>query len=347
MAIPYGITFHPKWWSKNAGIDFSQPFFDDAAYRIDCDVKMRRCLYEHFGEYGIGEKDPQPRPLLGTDLLAAGYLYSQILGCQVVYSPDDSPQVLSMNLSAKQAAELKAPSLDDNPFWQAQQKQIDWLLEKYGRVETYINLQGIQNIAIDVMNQTLFTAYYTDKAAVHTLLGEIYKLSRDIGRRFKALSSDISGGVTAIIRQVLPECYLTSNCTVELVSNKIYEEFLLEYDQKLADDFGCFGVHHCGKSMQHVTEGYSKIQGLAFAEVGAGSKLEHVRRSLPGIPLNARYSPVKIINETPDEIAENVKALYAAGTVQDTGLLSISCVGMGDNVPEENIRAFLAACKAL
>ena len=59
--IPYDITFHPTWWHENAGIDFSQPFFDDYRVRMESDVKMRRTLYEHFGAYGIGEKDPQPR----------------------------------------------------------------------------------------------------------------------------------------------------------------------------------------------------------------------------------------------------------------------------------------------
>ena len=92
--IPYDITFHPSWWHKNAGIDFSQPFFDDYKYRMDCDVKMRRALYDHFGAYGIGEKNPQPRPLIGTDLLAAGYLYSELMGCGIVYQPDNSPQVI-------------------------------------------------------------------------------------------------------------------------------------------------------------------------------------------------------------------------------------------------------------
>ena len=33
--IKYDITFHPSWWHQNAGIDFSQPFFDDPEYRMD------------------------------------------------------------------------------------------------------------------------------------------------------------------------------------------------------------------------------------------------------------------------------------------------------------------------
>lgn len=348
MGIRYGITFHPKWWHKNAGIDFSQPYFDDPAYRMDCDVRMRRCLYERFGDLGIGEKAPAPRPLLGTDLLAAGYLHSEILGCKIIYEPDNSPQVISMGLDAEGIAEIKAPELDKSPVWARTQRQIDWLLEKYGRVETNVNLMGIQNIAMDLMGQDLFLAYYTDEDAVRGLLNEIYLLTRDIGKRFRSLSRDNSGGVTAIVREVMPECYLTSNCSVEMISNELYEDFLLAYDQKLANDFGCFGVHHCGKTMEHVAEGYSKIKGLRFAEVGAGSDLAAVRRVFPALALNARYSPAKLMNESEDEIFENVKALYERGRdPAGRDILSISCVGIDDNVSDENIRAFLKACRGL
>lgn len=57
--MQYDITFHPSWWHKNVGICFSQEFFDDPGYRMECDIKMRKALYERFGAYGIGEKDPR------------------------------------------------------------------------------------------------------------------------------------------------------------------------------------------------------------------------------------------------------------------------------------------------
>ena len=49
-------------------------------------------------------------------------------------------------------------------------------------------------------------------------------------------------------------------------SNEIYEKFLLKYDQELADVFQHFAVHHCGKTMEHVVDGYSKLKGLEFAD---------------------------------------------------------------------------------
>lgn len=345
--MKYDVTFHPSWWHKNVGIDFTQDFFDDPEYRMDCDVKMRRALYDHFGAYGLGEKDPQKRPLLGTDLLAAGYLHSQIMGCDIIYQADNSPQVVCKKIDAEEITGIHAPKLEESPVWQATQKQIDYLLEKYGRVEPYVNLMGIQNIALDLLGEDIFMAYYDEEEEVSRLLGEITDLSIEIGQRFRRLSDDISGGVTAIVRQTVPECYLTSNCSVEMVSNAQYEEFLLQWDQKLADAFGSFGIHHCGQSMEHVVEGYAKVRGLTFAEVGAGSDIAAVRAALPDIHLNARVSPVSLMTMDDRQIEELVRSLYENGKAADGEKLSISCVGIDKDVTDERICAFLKACAAL
>ncbi len=340
--IPYGITFHPSWWHKYAGVDFSQPFFDDWAYRMDCDVRMRRTLWEHFGKYGIGEKDPAPRPLLGTDLLAAGYLYSEMMGCGVLYQSDNSPQVICAEMDIDQIQKLEVPDLDRSPVWARMQRQIDALLDKYGRVEPFVNMQGIQNIALDLMGQEVFTSYYTDPDEITELLGKITDLTIAAGRRFYALSRDISGGVTGIVRDVMPECYLTSNCSVEMTSNACYEEFLLPHDVRLAKEFPNFGIHHCGKSMEHVAAGYAKVPNVTFGEVGAGSDIAYVRAHLPW-HLNLRYSAVTLQTQTPEEIREKVAEMLRLGRAEE-GKISISCVGMDVNTPEENILAFLDAC---
>ena len=149
--MKYDITFHPSWWHKNEGICFTQEFFDDPEYRMDCDVRMRKALYERFGAYGIGEKNPKKRPLLGTDLLAAGYLHSELMGCPIVYQEDNSPQVVCKNLDEEEIEEIAVPDLGTSEVWVRTRKQIAYLLEKYGRVETYVNLMGIQNIAMDRM----------------------------------------------------------------------------------------------------------------------------------------------------------------------------------------------------
>lgn len=337
------ITFHPSWWHKYAKIDFTQEFFDEPEYRMECDIRMRKTLYEHFGAFGIGEKEPKKRPILGTDLLAAGYLHSELMGCKIIYEKDNSPQVICRNLDEDTIEQVEVPNLDESPVWQRTEKQIDYLLEHYGYVEPCVNLMGIQNVAMDLMGQELLMAYYSAPEEADELLSKVTKLSMEVGKRFKALSKDISGGVTAIIRQTVPEAYLTSNCTVEMISNELYESFLLKYDQMLADALGAFGVHHCGGTMEHVVEGYSKIKGLAFAEVGAGSDMKAVRAGLPGVFINARYSPVRLAGASREEIFEEVQALVQDGR-DEAERVSVSCAGIDKDVPDEQIGWFLEAC---
>lgn len=339
--MKYGITFHPGWWHKYAGIDFSRDFFENAEYRLDCDVKMRKTLYDVFGKYGIGEKHPEKRPILGSDLIAAGYLYSELAGCRVVYSDDDSPQVICLGLSEDDLSSYKIGDFTAHPLYKNMTEQAEYLRSAYGRVIPCVNLMGIQNIALDLMGQELFMAYYSVPDETNALLSAITDMSIKIGKYFKNLSQSVSGGVTAIVDQVMPECYLTSNCSVEMLSNDLYEEFLLKYDQKLADTFSCFGVHHCGQTMEHVAEGYAKLKNLAFAEVGAGSDVAFVRKTLPNVFFNARYSPVTIKNESRDEIFAKVRSLKLSGGIKT----SISCVGIDAQAPIENIADFLEACE--
>ncbi|WP_394918370.1 uroporphyrinogen decarboxylase family protein [uncultured Robinsoniella sp.] len=344
--MKYDITFHPSWWHAHAGIAFTREFFDDPQYRMECDIKMRRALYDHFGAYGLGEKAPLMRPLIGTDLLAAGYLYSELMGCEVKYQADNSPQIICRDLDEDEIGEIYAPELETSEVWQRTQRQIDYLLDHFGYVESYINLQGIQNISMDLMGQEAMVVFYTAPEEAEHLLHEITKLSISVGKRLKGLSDDISGGVTAIVRKVRPNIYLTSNCSVEMISNDLYEKFLLPCDQNLAKAFGSFGVHHCGATMEHVVDGYRKIPGLEFAEVGAFSDLALVRSRLPGVFLNARYSPARLLEASEAEITREVQELAAVGQ-ENGGLISVSCVGIDKNVSDDRIKCFLKACKEI
>lgn len=342
----FDVTFHPSWWHDRAGVEFNQEFFDEPGYRMDCDVRMRRTLWEMFGDFGLGEKRPERRPILGTDLLAAGYLESELFGCEIRYAPDDSPQVLCMDLDEEEIADVTAPDLDASPVWARTQRQIDELLSEFGHVLPCVNLQGIQNVAMDLMGENVMTAYYTAPEEISRLLSEITDLAVEVGHRFRAFSPEISAGVAAIVRKTDPDVYLTSNCSVEMISQDLYERFLLPWDLRLAGAFPRLGIHHCGRSMEHVVNGYAKVPGLEFAEVGAFSDVAAVRAALPGVWLNARYSPVRLRDASRSEMEREVAQLACAG--REAGdRLSVSCVGIDRSVSPEKVRDFLAACRAV
>ncbi len=342
--LRYNICFHPGWWHKTCGTDFSRRFWEDSAYRMDADREMRRVLYQKFGEYGLGEKDLAPRPLVGSDLTACGFIFSEMLGCEVIYDPANAPQVICAGLDDDAAFGLTAPDFDKSEVWQRQERQLKALADEYGYVECHLNLMGVQNIALDLRGQELLMDYYDEDSPAQHLLDVAYRTMAEGCRRLKRYSRHISGGVTNIVGSVCPDVLVTSNCTVELVSLKIYEDNLLKFDCLLADEFAPFGIHHCGRTMEHVAAGYARVPNLRFAEVGAFSDLKKVSEILPGhVLLNARYSPVRLSQASLSEIKSEVERLAA----QVPGRrLSISCVGIDANTPEDNILSFLDACRA-
>jgi uroporphyrinogen-III decarboxylase len=343
MSIPVDVTFHASWWHKHAGIDFSQEFFDEPDYRIECDLKMRKTLYEKFGHLGLGEKDPKPRPIMGSDLLASGYLYSAIMGCNIRFFANTPPEVICANLSDEEIEALEELDISKNKVWQDTIRQFEYLKNKYGYVESHINLQGIQNIAMDLRGSELFIDYMANPALANKLINRCTDLTLQIGKYIASNSKVLSHGVTAITSKTMPNAYVTSNCTVEMVSQKTYEKFLLEPDIKLAKYFKPFGIHHCGQSMEHVIEGYAKVENLVFAEVGAGSDIARVRQTLPQTWLNLRYSPVKIMTASDHEIATDIEAMSkSAGK-----LYSMSCVGIDSETEDQRVETFITCVKNL
>ena len=344
MSQHVDVTFHPSWWNRYAGIEFDEKFFYDAQYRMEADIVMRRTLYELFGEYGLGEKDPKARPVLFSDLIACGFLYSQLLGCEVVYAKDNAPAVLPANFTEEQVKTFTLPNLDHHPLWQKVQKQIDLFMEQFGYVESAVNLMGIQNIAMDLRGEELFYDYYDEPELAHRLLEEVTQLSLEIGKRLYQVSKVVSGGVTSIIKQVCPEVYLTSNCSVTMISCDTYCEHLLQYDTRLAGAFPDFGIHHCGNHMENVLEGYLKVPNLKFLEIGAGSDLEKIAGMLKShnredIINCIRYSPVKLKTDSEEQMREERR--YAKNCFGENHNLCYSCVGIDTQVSHEKVREYL------
>lgn len=345
MKFPADVTFHPSWWHKYAGVDFDEKFFFDLDYRLKADQDMRRVLFDHFGEYGLGEKDPKVRPILFSDLIACGFLYSQLLGCEVRFARDDAPTVLCAKLDEKQALSLACPNLDNSPLWLKVQRQVDEMMSRFGYVESAVNLMGVQNIALDLRGEELFYDYYDAPEAAENLLKVATMLSLDIGRRLQAVSSVLSGGVSAIIKQICPEVYLTSNCSVTMISLPLYREHLLPYDQELAHAFPNFGIHHCGSNTEVAIDGYLEVPQLKFLEIGAGSNLVRVAESIrkagrEDLISCIRYSPVKLKTASRQEIeAETQQTLSIFDGFAN---LCFSCVGIDSEVSIENVKNYLS-----
>jgi len=342
-------TFTPDWWHTNTGVEFTQRFFLDPDYRVEADRAMRACLYKMFGALGLGEADPKPRPLLDTDLLAGEYLQAQLLGCEVRFTENQAPEVLALNLDDTQAMALAPPDLSAHPLWRQYEAQLQALSCRYGYAESYLDMCGVQNLALSLRGEALMMDYYSDPDIANHVLDVATRCILAVAERIGRYTPNLAQGVSAIIKQTAPSLYLTSNCTVEMVSANTYEEFLLPFDLRLAQAHPPFGVHHCGQSCQRLAESYRKIPGLALLEVGAGSDVAAVCRTCGDLPLNLRFSPIFLLRNSPRDIRGEVRRMFTAAGEHHLHpeRISMSCVGIDAATPDRNVEAFLAAVQEI
>jgi hypothetical protein len=56
--IPVTVTFMAKWWDKHFYSEYAKPVAaTDEEFERVC-LQRKRFLFDHFGEFGIGEEHP-------------------------------------------------------------------------------------------------------------------------------------------------------------------------------------------------------------------------------------------------------------------------------------------------
>src|SRR5512136_2325004 len=95
--LPVDVVLHPSWWHAHAGIDFDEDFFYHPGKRVESERRMEAVLYERFGTYGLGTDRDRDLPVIGAVHNAAGYLVSEMFGCEIRYRTDAPPDVVPAN----------------------------------------------------------------------------------------------------------------------------------------------------------------------------------------------------------------------------------------------------------
>ncbi len=293
-------------------------------------MEMDRRLYERFGEVGLGDPNPEPKPFITFGMV----MLPAVFGCEMVFHEDALPWAMPMNLSEDEVRRLEVPDIFTSPPMSDMIRQIEYLKGKYGRVIGDINTTGVQNLALKIRGENFYTDYFENPELCHHLL----KICTECVVRLFQFVYPITGtGAIDVTPMADPTLYILPNCTVEQISPKTYEEFILPYDNQVADACHPLGVHHCG-SVDHVLEGYSKLRHLHFLEMGFGSDVRRAREILgPNVAVNARVSPVLMKNGNPEEVEAEVRSLIDQGAPLET--FSIDTVGLTYGTPDENVKA--------
>jgi uroporphyrinogen-III decarboxylase len=337
--LPVELVFNPRWWHQTAGVCFDRSFYLDPQARIENDRIMRRVLYERYGALGLGEPNPQQRPVIGSLHVAGGFVIPALLGAEIQFEPDAAPQPLPLHLTPEQIDRLEMP--DFRSTWPLDEliRQMDALEAEWGYLVGDLNTDGLLNAAYHLYGPDLFADFYTAPERVQRLLDMIAELIADVAGYVRSRTGSCSIAVNRMVERVDPALFLHANCSVPMISPRSYRQMQLPAEQRMADRLQPFGIHHCGDNLQRYADAYAELP-LDFVDVGWGSDVAACRWALPQAFFNLRLSPVRMLTCTPAEIAADTEALLRAADPLDRA--GVCCINMDAGTPDENIFAMYA-----
>ena len=299
------IGFTPKWYREALGIDFGERWHADPAYRRETVIAMRGELKRRFPGTRIGSIHRPDRPL---DLLTGvfgGSFVAAIYGVPIIYAADNWPNCAHKYLSDDQMKTVEPPDLDTNGFFQEYMEQVEWIAGSEGRVEGFVNPQGILNNAQRIRGEMIFLDMMEDSEGVRRLFNAVCETMIGVVRRLHARQKE-SG--------FEPGFFTVSNCLVNMVSAKHYEELLLPYELRLQKEFGVLGIHNCAWNASPYLNAYAQVPDVAYLDMGHDSDMERAKDLFPDTRRAIMYTPMDAANKSEAEIRadfENIARKYA------------------------------------
>ena len=340
--LPVDIVLGPPWWHEHEGISFDEDFFFHPARRVEVERRMEQALYERWGRFGLGADRGAELPVAGAVHLAAGFLISQMLGCTVRYSEAKPPEVVAANASK---LEVEPEAAFETPAFKRLETLIDALEAKYGYAVGDVNFGGILNHALDVRGQNIFMDMIDQPDRAARFFAELAEVQDRFTMFIEKRTGTSSVSVNRNVRHISKPVYLHSECSHVMISTADYERFLLPFDAAWNRRRRPFGVHYCGEDPHRFAESYAKLPHLDFLDVGWPGDVKKLREHLPHTFLNIRYSPVEIVQQSPDEIRATVRRL-----VHDSGnpyLTGVCCINMDDRVTDDQVSALFEEVEQL
>jgi hypothetical protein len=327
------VGFTPAWYRQHADLDFGERFHCDARYRRECVLQMRGLLNQHFPGLGIGGSNRPETPL---DLLTGTFgacTVAAIYGVPIVYAPDNWPNCAHEYLTDRQVAELEPPDLDANPHFRRLMEQLDWIAGREGRIEGFINWQGVLNNAQRLRGAQLFVDLIEAPERCRHLFACVCETMIQGIRRLheRQRASGVEHRFVTI-----------SNCLVNLISPATYRDLLLPFDRNLAEVYHRLGLHNCAWNVNPYLDHYATIPHVAYLDMGVSSDFKRAKRLFPHSRLAVMYPPNELANRPMAEIETVLQRIAAELSPCDVVFADIEA-----GTPDERIRAVVQLCRQI
>ena len=320
------IGFTPKWYRQRLGIDFGERWHTDPASRRESVVAMRAELGLSFPGLGIGGEGL-------IDLLTGVFgalTVAGIYGVPIRYAADGWPVAEHAYLSDDKADRLEPPVLDDNALFRALLAQMDWIAEHADGVRGYVNWQSPVNTAHRLRGPELFTDLVVAPERAHRLFDcvctTMIETAECVHARQRASGFEVP-------------FFTVSNCLVNMLSPEQYREFLLPLDQRIAERFGCIGVHNCAWNANPYLDAYAAIPNVGYIDMGLASNLARARELFPDVRRALMYTPMDLANKPLEEIRADLECV-----ADEYGPCDIVAADIEADTPDQRVRDFVALC---
>ena len=328
------ISFAPAWWYHHYGMTFGERDWLDPIARTERDREQRRLLFERFGDVGLGERDPQPRP----NIEAYGHRFmAAVWGCDIVYQKDQAPSAMVLPRASERMRDLRAPDFDDSPIIQRAWAEAGLLSQRYGHCDGSVNLGGPLNNAVSVLGEAILEACVAEpdlaRDALHRMAETIVWVDEHVTNRISAKATPTPRPAIGI-----------GNCPVCLVSPHTYAGVVRPVDVWLRDQYVELNLHHCG--VFHPYAGVYQALRPTHLDVGWGTDLRATRCAYPHTPMSLEVQ-VKALSELSRAGIDTLLAtmIEQAGPLELITLIWVA--EAGPDLPDQAVRDYMTAADRL
>jgi len=329
------LGFEPGWFYQRCGVDFTERWHQDPFYRYDSLVKMKKELCKAFPSisyWNEGYKDD----LATISGCYGAYVIPKIFGFPLVYEKDRWPEIdkNKEKLSVEEIEKLNTDNILSSSFTEEIFRQMDIIEAEWGKIHGYLNWQGVLNNAFILRGEDIFTDFYDRPVFMHLFFSTICNVMIKLAQKVQKRQRDSGFYINH---------FCVSNCTVNMVSPKIYREFLLPYDKKIAESgFERFGMHTCNWDVTPYLEEIKKLPKVGYLDMGIMSDMKKVKEMFPEARRAVMYSPVRLQEASLNEIRKDMEKIYSELSPCDIVMADIQAT-----TSDERVNELLNICKNL
>lgn len=327
------IGFTPKWYRDAVGVDFGASWHTDPSVRLQSVGLMAQEVRRRFPGVPIGcLQDPdQPADIL-TGTYGAAFV-AALYGVPIEYQQDNWPWNGHQYLTDEEASRLEPVNLDNSPLFNALLDQLDRIEAETGKLIGYLNWQGALNNAFRLRGQDLFMDMISEPELARHIFECVEATMIDGARRVYARQREAGFQV---------DHFTISNCTVNMISPAQYRDLIYPSDLRIAEAFGCLGMHNCAWNADPYLEQYAALPSVAYIDMGIKSNLEKARELFPATRRALMYTPMDVANKSSGDILIDLETI-----ARDYGPCDIVFADIESGVPDSRVMELVHFCRQI